>query len=384
MACRHRASSFCVTIYIHQNQIMVKNHLLLPISLLFLLAITVASCSPEGPAQQQKFQLKPRAYGELSQITIIADKILWNSDLQDTVSYYFGSAYPLLPQPEPRYDMLYFTPEELLETQLRREQRIYVLLVNLADEKSALTRMAKQDLPEGKIKEALQKGHKTVFSHDKWATGQLLVYILAKNPEELKKAIIADFPGIDKKLRAFDKDKIAAGVYFSGRERHLEKKIESKFGLHLKVPDTYVLAIEDKNFLWIRDDKREDVTKGIFLYKVPYESKEQLTPKGAKAIFEKAGRYITTSIPNTRMLINDRDLPLLSKQMQLNGIYTLELRGIWEMKNDFLGGPFVAYLLLNPKTNELILLNGFLFAPGEDKRRFMQEVEHVLRTVKLM
>ena len=368
---------------IQYNQIMVRNRLLLPISLLLLL-FAMAACSPETSEKQPKYKLKPYAYGELSQITVVADKALWETDLQDTFEYYFGSAYPLLPQPEPRYDMLYFTPEELLETPLRREQRIYVFTVNLANEKSPLTKMAKKDLPESKIKEALQKGHKTIFTHDKWASGQLLVYMLAKNPEELKKAIISDFPGIDKKIRAFEKDKVAAGVYFSGRNRHLEKKTESKFGIRLKVPDTYVLAIEDQNFLWLRDDKREDVTKGIMLYKLPYESKEQLSPQGAKAILEEAGKYISTNIPGSRMVINDKDLPLLSKQLQLNGIYALELRGIWEINNDFLGGPFVAYLLLNPKTNELILLNGFIFAPGKDKRRFMREVEHVLRTVELM
>jgi len=135
--------------------------------------------------------------------------------------------------------------------------------------------------------------------HDKWATDQLLVYMLAKDPEELKKAIISDFPGIDKKFKAFEEDKISASVYFSDRDRHLEKKIESKFHIHLKIPATYVLAIEKQNFLWLRDDKREEVTKGIFLYKVPYESKEQLTPQGAKALFEEAGKYITTSIPSS-------------------------------------------------------------------------------------
>ncbi len=353
--------------------------LLLPV----ILSFSFFACSPDSGVRE-KARLKPYAHGELNQIAVVADGILWNSDVKDTFAYYFTSAYPILPQPEPRYDLLVFTPEQLLETQLRREQRIYVLLVNLADAHSPLTKMAKKDLPEGKIKEALEKGHKTVFGYNKWAEGQILVYMLAKNPENLKKAIITDFAGIDKRLRAFEKEKVEASAYFGGRNRALEKKIESLFGIRLKIPDKYKVALEDEHFLWIRDDSREEVTSGIVIYKLPYESKEQLTYQGIKNIREKAGRYISTNIPNTHMVINDKDLPMLTEQKQLNGIYALEARGIWEMDNDFLGGPFVSYLLLNPKTNELILLDGFVYAPGEHKRRHMQEVEHILRTVKLL
>ncbi len=353
---------------------------------LYLLFFTTSiflfhACSSEVHSNAS---LKPYAHSELDQIAVVADPILWNSDLQDTFEYYFTSAYPILPHPEPRYDLLYFSPEELLETPLRRELRIYVLLINLSNNKSPLTQMALQDLPKGKITEAETKGHLTVFGYDKWAEGQMLIYMIGKNPEELKKAIVKDFPGIDQKLKAFQKEKVAASVYFGGRARGIEKKIEGQFGIRLKIPAKYKVALEDQNFLWLRDDSRQEVTTGILLYKVPYEDKKQLSYEGFKETRNAAGRYISTHVPNTHMIINDRDLPMFTRQLQLNGIYAIEARGIWEIDHDFMGGPFISYLLLNPKTNELILIDGFVFAPGENKRRYMREVEHLLHSVQLM
>ena len=40
------------------------------------------------------------------------------------------------------------------------------------------------------------------------------------------------------------------------------------------------------------------------------------------------------------MKSNTVDLPVYEYAYQLNGSYTKELRGIWEMENDFMGGPF--------------------------------------------
>ena len=83
------------------------------------------------------------------------------------------------------------------------------------------------------------------------------------------------------------------------------------------------------------------------------------------------------------MRINDVDLPMFTKVTQVDDKYALEARGIWEIANDYMGGPFVSYLIHSPKRNELIFIDGFLHAPGEDKRNFMQYLEHVLETVEL-
>jgi len=65
----------------------------------------------------------------------------------------------------------------------------------------------------------------------------------------------------------------------------------------------------------------------------------------------------------------------------LDNYYTLEARGIWEIVNDFMAGPFMSYLIHNPETNELLFVDGFVYAPGETKRDVMQELEVILATV---
>jgi hypothetical protein len=82
------------------------------------------------------------------------------------------------------------------------------------------------------------------------------------------------------------------------------------------------------------------------------------------------------------MTTNVVDLPYFVEPMTLNNYYMIEGRGIWEMENDYMGGPAVSFLLHNPNTNELLFLDGFIYAPGQKKRFLMQQLEHVMRTVK--
>jgi hypothetical protein len=90
--------------------------------------------------------------------------------------------------------------------------------------------------------------------------------------------------------------------------------------------------------------------------------------------------YFGSTLDNTFMKINDQDLPLFVEQMELNGTYALEGRGIWEMENDFLAGPFVSYLINDEKGKQLVLVDGFVLAPGRKKRELMEELVQVLQT----
>jgi len=63
-----------------------------------LCLLTLASCNDEVANQ---FSPKPTALGRLNEVEIITDDDVWEAQTGDTVRYYFGSAYPIMPTPEP-------------------------------------------------------------------------------------------------------------------------------------------------------------------------------------------------------------------------------------------------------------------------------------------
>jgi hypothetical protein len=127
----------------------------------------------------------------------------------------------------------------------------------------------------------------------------------------------------------------------------------------------------------------KEFSSNIILHKLPYTAKEQLSYEGFKSLRDTlTKRYVSSDVENSYMLINDVDLPLFIKPVEFNNFYAVEAKGIWELNNDYMGGPFISYLIHNPNNNELYLLDGFVFAPSKKKRELMQYLEFILNTVE--
>lgn len=347
------------------------------LAVLFLLS----SCTNEA-----RERLRPRktAFGPMNQLVVVADQPLWNNGLEEVADYYFAGPYPVLPQPEPIFSIRYFSPEDLDAHPERKELRSYVFLVNLNDTSSQLTKMAVQDIEPAKLQEVqLSNGFKTIVGKDKWADGQLLVYMLGHGMDQLTENVKENYAAIIKRVQKSEWNRVDASVFIGGENEELKNELRRLLQLQMRIPVDYFRASynEELKLYWIRRETNE-TSSHIFVRKLPYTGKEQLTPKYLKKLRDEQGELVSSEIPDTYIYTNDVDLPMLTEVSTDNGYYTLEARGIWEMENDFMAGPFLSLLIHNPSNNELVFIDGLLFAPGEHKRGHMQQIEHIMRTLR--
>lgn len=348
-----------------------------------LIAIfTLNACSEET---QKTMGLKaiPNAFGDINEVVIVADKDLWEGAIGDTIRYYYSSAYPILPQPEPILDLRYFSPQELNGARDRKELRNYLIIANLGDKLSETTQLITSDIGQEKVRQANESpDFNTMVGRDKWAKGQLIIYQFGTSNGNLVDNIKKNFPAILKRINKADREKIDATVFFKGESYKLMQEIRNTMGFNMRIPEDYFLAMNEEGVLWMRKET-EKVSSNIMITKRPYKDGEQLSKSYIKSLRDSLGRYVKTDIRNTFMKINDKDLPMLSKPVKMSNQYTIEARGIWEIENDFMGGAFVSYLIHNPNKNELVFVDGFVHAPGEDKRNHIQFLEHIISTIRL-
>ena len=57
-------------------------------------------------------------------------------------------------------------------------------------------------------------------------------------------------------------------------------------------------------------------------------------------------------------------------------------KGMWEVKKDFMAGPFINYMVQDSVTKDWIVVEGFAFAPSVSKRDYMFELNSILSTLK--
>ena len=77
-------------------------------------------------------------------------------------------------------------------------------------------------------------------------------------------------------------------------------------------------------------------------------------------------------------MTTEHQVPALAQSFRLNGNYTVEIRGLWRVEGDFMGGPFVSLSSLDLARNRVVTAEGFLYSPKYDKRDYLRQLEAVI------
>jgi hypothetical protein len=72
----------------------------------------------------------------------------------------------------------------------------------------------------------------------------------------------------------------------------------------------------------------------------------------------------------------------ITQEVNFGNIKTLESRGLWEVENQFMAGPFLNYYI-EVGNDKVIILDGFVYSPGTNKREYIFELEAIIRSLKL-
>lgn len=327
------------------------------------------------------------AMGRMNEIIAVADEDLWQSGIKDTFNYYFQSAYPIMPAPEPMFDVRHYTPKELGFEPLRKELRTYIVLADLNDLDATATKMLRRDLGEERFLKARQDGtFQTSVGKDKWARDQIVIYLFASGREKLMETIRNNYSAVAKRIRLHDKVKLDASIYvLRNASPALMKMIEEKLGVRLRIPGDFKYLKRDvENFMWFKKDTKE-AALNIIIQKFPYTSIDQMTPESIIKLRDDYGKvHIASGSEGSYMVTNTEDLPTYDYTYEIDGNYTKEVRGIWEMEKDFMGGPYVSYLVHDKASNELIFIDTFVYAPGENKRDMIMQLDYIVKTLKVV
>lgn len=175
-------------------------------------------------------------------------------------------------------------------------------------------------------------------------------------------------------LRRFNENEFA-------RERRLLEKnyngavlaqVRKQFGVSIKVPQDVDDMKVGKNFLWASASKK-DFQQNVCVYTLPLSN--DLSFEDVR------DSVMKVNIPGDR---EDQWMETDRRTVILDDITRPDLiviRGLWDMRNDAMGGPFVSYFYADTVRNRFLVVEGFVFAPDKKKRPIMRQLEAALQTV---
>jgi hypothetical protein len=93
--------------------------------------------------------------------------------------------------------------------------------------------------------------------------------------------------------------------------------------------------------------------------------------------------YISGTEPDTNMITEEGYAPYIFK-IKLDSKDAYETKGTWELKNDFMSGPFINYAILDKEHNRVLVLEGFCYSPSKEVRDLRHELESIIKSVTIL
>jgi len=322
--------------------------------LLTILVLITASCDNQGNKSD-----KVRSIGNTSEVLVVLQNDeQWDNQIGETIKKYLAQEQYGLSQAEPIFDLAHITGNNFSDMFKKHRN---ILIVNI-DEKATSTNV---------------ESYK-----DKWSSPQRIIMVTSSS----NSAFAENFPdyaiGIIEDYRQAERRRILS-VFRPSSKNKVLNEVRKSFKLDITIPQGFYVAKSDPCFIWIRKEVTE-FSQGIIIFSEPYVDKEQFSKN---SIIARTNRYLEQYIPGesegSYMTINEEFIPAVTKQIvDFISDYTIELRGVWSVENDFMGGPFISYTFVDTRDNDIITIMGYVYHPNKKKRNLLSQLEAIISSVK--
>lgn len=327
------------------------------------LCVLLSSCQGDGARVAL-----PGKVGAAGELLVVATPEVWKGPAGDTLQALMSQPYPVLPQYEPLMDVIHLEPD-LFDRFWKPHRNILVL--ELAD---------RVDTQEPSL----------TFYRNKYSRGQIYMVAKARTAEALTEVLLSRGGEMVSLLHAEEALRFADIVALSPNEV-LAREVFNKWGIQGLWPKDARLAKRTEDFWWIdrqltrlKGGDNHDIQQGFFIHSEPYVSIDQLSLEHVLNRRDAVTRKNVQGPSKGSYMATERRLFPAYEEMEFDGHFALEVRGLWKMENDFMGGPFYSLTVVDEAEARLVTFEGYAYAPYFDKRPYIREVEGLVRRSALV
>ena len=311
--------------------------------------LTLASCSEE----KRKKALLPNISGKAGEVIVVIDKNAWEGEVGITLRDTLAADCPFLPQAEPLYTLVDVAPSGFNNMfQIHRN----IIIMNISSK-------------------VTEPG--VVLRQNVWAGPQCVIHINAPDNETAVALIKENSRKIITTIEQAERDRVIANTK-KYEELSIAPAVKEVFGGSPHFPSGYKIKSKTSDFIWVTYAP-QGTQQSILVFKYPVVDGENMMSR--ESLTTNINAMLQKNVPgmfdNTYMTIAPVAAPSVI-YMDYKGHAFAEVRGLWDVHNDFMGGPFVAHAFYSQDGKDIIVMLAFVYAPKYDKRQYLRQIESLL------
>ena len=322
--------------------------------MLVVLLTVAASCNRRQ--NTNKPLLTPSSSGNPYEVMVVAEDSIWDGYAGRALRRVLNKPVPMLPQDEPSFHVTRIRPKN------------YDRIMNLF--RNIIVFKIDDDFRQGKIK----------FERNVFAYPQAIVTIHAPNTRVASSYITENTTSIIDFFYNEELNRQVESLNFSYNPIFSDS-LKKVLGCDMLIPPDIAKMKIGKDFIWASNDGLQTV-QNIVVYAYPYSTQKVFDKHSFIALRDTfMGRNIPGYNPGSVMQTNPECVDV--RNYTQNGQFIQEVRGLWEMSGDAMGGPFVSQSRVDSVNNRVIVTEAFVYAPSKMKRSMIRRLEASLYTLRM-
>ena len=327
-----------------------------------LVAISACVAMVGCKAFTQLSSASETATGQPYEMILICGQAEWQSELGDTLRNVFKQPVKELVTYEPMYDVVRIMPNNF-KSLTKRHRNIVSVVVD-------------ESISEPEIN----------VEYDVTAHPQVFVTIKGHDNASVAEYVSENRENIQYVLEKAERDRTInyTKQYYS---KTMYDLLKQNFGIDVYIPDNFKIRTQGEDMVWISQEYPA-ASKGFFIYKYPYEGKESLTAEALVKARNRFAQRIPGPVDGSYMITVDKIADESGSEyvpykpdhraIRIGERPWIEMVGLWDVENYFMGGPFVSYTTVNQVTNEVVTLDCYIYSPKEEKRNMLRDLQHLV------
>jgi len=319
-----------------------------PLFLITILAFSLTACNIERGVQ-------PNSAGRTLEVLVVCSRSDFEGGLGDTLREALMRPNASLNQAEPMFTLSNVIPSAFERTDMFQRMRS-IIIINFTQE----------NLRQFVVRRDVWANNQIVFQFN--VPDRETFFVLFREHQELMEQAF------------FHREHARMISTFRTTESFvIADRLRSTFGFRLVAPDQFRIRTSNPNFVSINRETRH-FGQNLMIHTYPFTANSFTQEDIIRVRNEISQRYIFGPLEGSFMTTEYR-VPPISRAVNLNGRFAIETRGLWRLIGDFMGGPFVNYVFLDEERNQMVMIDGFVYAPGRGKRDLLLQLEAIVYSI---
>jgi len=290
--------------------------------------------------------------GNLNEISIVAEDQLWEGSVGKALKNVLSKPIYGLPQQEPLFRLRQIPPRVF--SGFVTKSRTIIIIEN-------------------------NKQKNTRLLLNKYASPQTVIVVSGMTSREIIEEFKKNSKEIIKRIKETE---------IKEKQRRIRKALNSSqvldsiFNIKLNYPSIYRVAVADRNFVWLRKDTKSG-SVNLSVFQTPLTA-NKLNAETIITIRDSVSKQKIPGPTKETYMSTEMQYKSVLASTKISKYKGQELRGLWEVKKQFMGGPFINFSVADSINNRVLFFDGFVYSPGTEKANYVFEIEAIIKSLKIL